>query len=295
MKNHKYHVMVFANDRATHKQFQITHRTIYSLISLAVLGLIGLSGAIWFSYRGYTNKGTLAELTAENTALREANERYLEATIETEKKLRYFDEKTTKLAQFVGVEPQDVQLGGIGGANVFDESELNQYLRYDLGLLANRTQTLEKRLDNLDLAFQDHRETLDSTPSIMPTRGWISSSFAYRIDPFTQKRAWHNGLDISCPSGTPVYAPANGIITFRGYQGGFGNLLVLSHNKDLETKFAHLSKFNVSKGDRVMRGDLIGYVGSTGRATASHLHYEIHKEGKALNPMGYIFEDSTTY
>lgn len=287
--------MVFANDQATHRQFQITHRTIYALIGLLILGLGGISAAIWFSYWGYTNHDSMTKLQQENDQLKEANQRYLDATIETEKKLRYFDEKTTKLAQFVGVEPDNIQRGGIGGADVFEDSQLNQFLRYDLGLLANRTAALEERLGSLDTSFQEHRETLNSTPSIIPTRGWISSSFAYRRDPFTQKRTFHNGIDISCPKGTPIYAPANGVITFRGYQGGFGNMLVLKHSKNLESKFAHLYKFNVSKGDRVKRGDLIGYVGSTGRSTAPHLHYEIHQDGKAINPMNYIFEDSPTY
>jgi len=287
--------MVFANDQATHRQFQITHRTINALIALVVVSIVGLGAASWFSYRGFANKEKLAKLEAENQLLKDANDRYLVATIETEKKLRYFDEKTTKLAQFVGVEPQNMERGGIGGADIFDESELNQYLRYDLGLLASKATALENRLDTLDTAFQDHREALESTPSIIPTRGWISSAFAYRMDPFTQQRTWHNGLDISCPSGTPIYAPASGVVTFRGYQGGFGNLIVLKHGKNLETKYAHLSKFNVSKGDRVMRGDLIGYVGATGRSTAPHLHYEIHQDGQAVNPMSYIFEDSATY
>ena len=168
-------------------------------------------------------------------------------------------------------------------------------MRYDLGLLLEDTELLEKHFETLDQAFQTRTEMLDSTPSILPARGWLSSGIGYRTDPFTNKRAWHNGLDISCAKGTPVYAPAKGVISYKGYQGGFGNLLVINHGNGLETKYAHLDKFNVSKGQRIKRGDLIAYVGSSGRSTAPHLHYEIHEEKKAINPMNYIIRDNTSY
>jgi murein DD-endopeptidase MepM/ murein hydrolase activator NlpD len=295
MKKTKYHIIVFSDEHADHRQFQITFWSFFLLVSCLVVGVISFITTATLFVRGYSHKEAVDGLSQENTQLTDANDRYLEATIELEKKLKLFEEKTAKLAQYVGVEPVDAIREGIGGAEYFDENELNQYLRYDLGLLSDRSVKLENRLDNLGETFQEHKEQLDATPSLLPARGWISSGFAYRTDPFTNKRAWHNGIDVSSPIGTPVYAPANGVIAFRGYQGGFGNLLEINHGNGITTRYAHLSKFNVSKGQRVKRGDLIAFVGTTGRSTAPHLHYEVYKDEKALNPMKYVFDESKTY
>ena len=162
-------------------------------------------------------------------------------------------------------------------------------------MLENTALALEDRFFALENAFQEQTERLDATPSLLPARGWISSGYKYRTDPFTKKKTFHAGIDVSCPEGTPVYAPANGVVSFKGYQGGFGNLLEISHGNDLKTRFGHLYKYNVSRGQRVKRGDLIGYVGSTGRSTAPHLHYEIHQDSKTINPMKYIIRDAKSF
>ena len=291
IRNTKYNIIVFSDDHAEHRQFSLSHRTMITFFSGIAIGLSLLLAMGFFLWPNFSSEARLEELGKENLALKEANDRYLAASIEMEKKLRLFDEKTTRLAQFVGVEPEGLDVDGVGGPE-FLGGELSRYLRVDLGLMEQKTQILEERFDMLGEAFANHTELLDSTPSILPARGWISSGFRYRRDPFTQKRTWHNGIDISCQKGTPIYAPAKGVIVYKGYQGGFGNLLELNHGNGLKTRFAHLDKFNVSKGQRVKRGDLIGYVGSTGRSTAPHLHFEIHKDDKAVNPMKYVLRDN---
>ena len=296
MTKKKYNIIVISDDHAEHKQFQLSKRLITVGLTLF---LLLCSGLIFFGVSSFKMpfpavKAGLERLKAENEELKLANERYLQASIEMEKKLMVFDEKTTKLAQYVGLETTGIGGDGIGGPDVL-ENELSRYLRYDLGLLEQKTELLEGRFDQLDQAFQTQTELLDSTPSLLPTRGWISSGFKYRTDPFTKKKTWHNGIDISSQKGTPVYAPAKGVVSFKGYKGGLGNLLEISHGSGLKTRYGHLEKFNVSKGQRVKRGDLIGYVGNTGRSTAPHLHYEIHKEDKAINPMQYIIRDSKTF
>jgi murein DD-endopeptidase MepM/ murein hydrolase activator NlpD len=290
MKNRKYDIIVLSDEHANQRQFSLSKRAITMAVGSVILGILGLMAMGYYMLRDFSAESQVAELQRQNDELKMANERYLEASVEMERKLNQFDEKTSKLALLVGVEPGDFQADGIGGPDVLDQ-ELSRYLRYDLGLLEQKTELLEQRLSDLDGAFKTKTDLLDSTPSILPAHGWLSSGFKYRTDPFTKKKTWHNGLDISCVRGTPIYAPAKGVVSYKGYQGGFGNLLEISHGDGLKTKFAHLDKFNVSKGQRVKRGDLIGYVGSTGRSTAPHLHYEIHKNGKALNPMKYIIRE----
>ena len=297
MKDSKRYTIMVVSEHAGCRQFSISKRTFAwsAGVASAFLGML-----VFLSFQRMDmpvfpsgQAEEMALLQKENEELKLANDRYLEASKELERKLKAFDEKATKLAQFVGVEPA-IATGGIGGPELL-ENELNRYLRYDLGLLETKADFLDQRFDGLDLAFREQAEKLDSTPSILPSRGWISSGYSYRTDPFTKKRTFHPGLDVSGPEGTPIYAPANGVVSFKGYRGGFGNMLVISHSQNLKTRYAHLYKFNVSKGQRVKRGDLIGYVGSTGRSTAPHLHYEVHKDGKPVDPMRFIIRDTKSF
>jgi murein DD-endopeptidase MepM/ murein hydrolase activator NlpD len=118
-----------------------------------------------------------------------------------------------------------------------------------------------------------------------PVVGWLSNGFGMRSDPFTGEAAQHLGLDISADKGQPITATANGRVHSAGYNADFGNLVVVSHEFGLSTRYAHLSRFAVKAGDRVQRGDVIGYVGSSGRSTAPHLHYEVWANGRPINPL----------
>lgn len=125
---------------------------------------------------------------------------------------------------------------------------------------------------------------------VMPASGRLSSRFGYRIDPVTKKRnTFHKGIDISAPAGTPVYAAESGTVFDAGYkQSGYGNLIVIKHADDMATYYGHLSKIAVSKNSKVKKGELIGNVGSTGKSTGPHLHFEVRKGGQALNPEDYV-------
>lgn len=287
-----YQILIYGDRAAGFRQFSLTKNRIRLLAAAGTLLLASFVALGVFIVRDRMHLKAQQALMAENARLVDANQRFHQAALEIEDKLRRFDEKTTKLARYVGIEPHGVTADGIGGAEVFENSELNEYISYDLGLLSARTQQLGARMDNLDEAFQEHRERLDATPTLLPTKGWISSGFNYRRDPFTNQRTWHNGIDVSSLKGTPIVSPADGVVTFRGHQGGFGKMLELTHGEGIVTRYAHLSRYNVSKGQRVQRGEVIGYVGNTGRSTAPHLHYEVHIDGKAVNPMNYIFSES---
>jgi hypothetical protein len=137
--------------------------------------------------------------------------------------------------------------------------------------------------------FLDQQKTLlASTPSIWPTKGWLSSGFGYRTSPFTGRREFHKGLDISARLNAPILAPADGIVTFVGWDHGYGKSIIISHGHGIKTRYGHLQKPLVKKGQVVKRGDTIALMGSTGRSTGPHLHYEVHVNGMAVNPLRYI-------
>ena len=132
----------------------------------------------------------------------------------------------------------------------------------------------------------DKRNNLAAaTPSIWPTHGWLSSSMGNRADPIDGEKDFHPGLDISADKGDAVYATADGKIVNASAAGNYGNLVVVDHGYGIETRYGHLSAFKVKVGQTVKRGDLLGLVGSTGRATGSHLHYEVRANGRILNPL----------
>jgi murein DD-endopeptidase MepM/ murein hydrolase activator NlpD len=132
------------------------------------------------------------------------------------------------------------------------------------------------------------RDQMDHTPSIMPTRGYISRGFGASVDPFTGLDQFHSGVDIANGIGTPVYATANGRVASAGLYNGLGNTIEIEHGFGYRTRFGHLSRFNVKAGQTVRRGDLIGYMGNSGYSTGPHLHYEVLKGGSQVNPYKYI-------
>ncbi len=133
--------------------------------------------------------------------------------------------------------------------------------------------------------------TVVSIPSIMPLRNSkLTSGYGMRNHPVLRKRRKHNGIDLAAPTGTPVYATADGMITRANWFSSYGLYISIEHGADLETRYAHLSRIAVAGGQRVRKGDLIGYVGSTGRSTGPHLHYEVRVDGVAVNPIPYMKE-----
>jgi murein DD-endopeptidase MepM/ murein hydrolase activator NlpD len=148
----------------------------------------------------------------------------------------------------------------------------------------------EQSLRELQEYFDDQRSLLASTPSIWPTRGWVTSDFGSRLDPYTAERKMHHGMDIATPHGHPIYTPSDGTVVFLGTEGAYGKVLVVDHGYGVKTRYAHLSEFHVRLGDRVKRGDKVAAVGNTGRSTGPHLHYEVRVNGIPENPRKFILE-----
>ena len=153
------------------------------------------------------------------------------------------------------------------------------------GVMRDVLGAIEDRLDAVRSGVERRRSLADATPSIWPVAGWLTSAFGNRRDPFTGGSDFHPGLDISANYGEPVLAPATGTVAGCGRNGNYGNLVVIDHGYGIVTKYGHLSRFAVMNGQQVNRGDVIGFVGSTGRSTSPHLHYEIWVNGKLTNPM----------
>ena len=153
------------------------------------------------------------------------------------------------------------------------------------GLLRSALGSLEKHLSVTRADVLQRNEVAQATPSIWPAMGWLTSGFGSRSDPFTGRPDSHPGLDISGNTGDPVYATADGRVASAGRTGDYGNLVVLEHAFGLTTRYGHLSRIGVAPGAQVKRGDVIGYVGSTGRSTSSHLHYEVWANGRPVNPL----------
>lgn len=149
-------------------------------------------------------------------------------------------------------------------------------------------------LDEITKLAKQKALLLKSIPAIQPIKNeelkHMASGFGYRSDPFTKIRKFHNGMDFSAKSGTPIYATGDGIVKKAdGTVSGFGNHIEINHGYGYMTLYAHLSKYKVRAGQKVKRGDIIGYVGSTGRSEAPHLHYEVHKNGEVVNPLNFYY------
>jgi murein DD-endopeptidase MepM/ murein hydrolase activator NlpD len=140
-------------------------------------------------------------------------------------------------------------------------------------------------------SLSERQTLLLATPSIKPSRGWFTSRFGYRVDPFTNRPEMHSGLDMAAPSGTPVYSPADGVVSYVGYESGYGKLVSIDHGYGVVTRFGHNSRVFVEQGQKVRRWDVISAVGSTGRSTGAHLHYEVRVHGIAVDPINYILNE----
>jgi hypothetical protein len=153
------------------------------------------------------------------------------------------------------------------------------------GVLRELLGAIEGRLDTVRRGVEKRQALAAATPSIWPVPGWLSSGYGNRRDPFTGDPDFHPGLDISADYGQPVHATADGIITSAAVNGSYGNLVVIDHGYGITTRYGHLSRFAVMSGQQIHRGDVVGYVGSTGRSTSPHLHYEILVNGRLTNPL----------
>lgn len=182
------------------------------------------------------------------------------------------------------------QMGGSTGSSGLTEEERIASIKNDIDWLSKEATTQEQSLQELSMAAEKKSSRWAATPSIWPVKGWITSGFGPRVSPFTEKPAWHDGLDIGAAANAPIQAPAQGRVTAVGFDPKLGILVKVDHGFGIETVYGHLAKSLVKEGQRVKRGEAIALVGSTGLATGPHLHYMVKVNGQALDPTKYILE-----
>jgi murein DD-endopeptidase MepM/ murein hydrolase activator NlpD len=196
--------------------------------------------------------------------------------------------------------PTEQRKAGFGGVNRYKELEgfnnselvINTSKRVDV--ISKELVIQSKSLDEILALAKQKNKLLAAIPAIQPVKNEqlkrMASGFGYRSDPFTKARKMHQGMDFTAPTGTPIFATGDGIVKRAdNTASGYGNHIVIQHGYGYETLYGHLSKYKCKAGQRVKRGDIIGYVGSTGRSEAPHLHYEVHKDGKPVNPINFYY------
>jgi murein DD-endopeptidase MepM/ murein hydrolase activator NlpD len=296
MFSRRYTVLIADRSSGVVRRVTISLRTVAAVVAtvVALPVLIGL-GAKWSASL------ELHQLRATNSALIMENGNYRETTGELTSQIQSLEDVIDELGSRSALDPAQasamaklpavVKNRAVGGtsqtnaaiSNVLSTSFVSPEDTF--GVLRTLLSALETRLSNVRKGVERQEKLAAATPSIWPAKGWLTARFGGRSDPFTGETAFHQGLDISASKGQPVYATADGKVDAAAFEGEYGNLIVVRHDFGITTRYGHLSGFNVKAGQSVRRGDVIGYVGSTGRSTGAHLHYEILVNGKLLNPM----------
>jgi murein DD-endopeptidase MepM/ murein hydrolase activator NlpD len=288
--NRRYTIVLA--DRATGvvRRFTISLRPVVG----AVLCVMALPVLIGFGARRSAD-ARIAELEATNTALVLENESFRAATGELAGQITSLQTAVDDIGARAKVDPnaeravnrlpERVRSRAMGGGPVTTSLPGASFSENTFGVLRDLLGMLEDRLATVRTDVDRRQALIAATPSMWPIAGWISSGFGNRRDPFTGGSDFHPGLDISADHGAPIFAPADGVVESASYNGNYGNMVVIDHGFGLVTRYGHMSRFAVSSRQTIRRGDVIGYVGSTGRSTSSHLHYEVLVNGQLTNPL----------
>ena len=243
---------------------------------------------VWILYAGSLNQAHADRLSLRNAQLEIEVSSYRAAAVDLTAQIATLQAAMADLAPRVDMDPLVLRslerLPAIHSrALATAGAEMPPGRAFDVldGLLG----TLERKLDVIRQGVAYREALAAATPALWPADGWISGTYGYRSDPFTGLRDFHAAVDISTRKGQPVNAPATGRVMSAASNGAYGNLVELDHGFGLTTRYGHLSGFAVRVGETVRRGQLIGYVGATGRATGSHVHYEVWVNGRTINPM----------
>jgi murein DD-endopeptidase MepM/ murein hydrolase activator NlpD len=245
------------------------------------------------------DKAELERLQAENQTLAGKYQDLSEDLEKANSRYSQVVQKEIAIRQAFGlpeVSPDERQLGIGGPASMTPPlSSETEWLAYNTEGEVDRLLRLSgfelEKYSELETSLGDLKDRLDHTPSIWPTRGWLQSGFGIRTDQFTGTRRLHRGLDISNNTGTPIFASAAGRVQSTRIDRELGRMIVIEHDYGFVTRYGHLSQIDVVRGQKVKRGDMIGRMGSTGRSTGPHLHYEVWCNGNVLNPIDYILDE----
>ena len=301
MPSRRFTVVLTERSSGSTRQLTLSVRPVVAVACAALtLPVLVGAGAAWKA------KSDVASLYASNHALELENASYREATEALSGQIESLQSALVDLGSRSALDPNLaramerlpalVKSRAMGGGTPVTETSVRQepYLKAlsalsgpedTFGLLRTLLESLESRLLTVR-GFVERRNALAAaTPSMWPAQGWLTSRMGHRQDPVLGGDDYHAGLDIAAERGAPVYATAEGTVVEAGYHSSYGNLIVLDHGFGILTRYGHLSGLSVKPGDQVKRGDVIGQVGATGKATGPHLHYEVLANGRLLNPL----------
>ncbi|HEX7615793.1 MAG TPA: M23 family metallopeptidase [Thermoanaerobaculia bacterium] len=288
MPRREHTIIFLPHAKARFRQFRVSSRLLWSLgICFGLSVLLGVTfSALWV--RSVRKNSEVTAILAENSDLR-SRAALTNTRLETiEKMLAEFEDRTRRLSIVAGLSAvRDPGLGGVGGLSAVP---VNPADSIDSGMseAGRRGVLLSSRLKLVEKKLSLQADQLALTPTIVPTAGVLTAGFGSRTDPFTNHPEFHTGIDISTPAGNRVVAPASGTIVRVGWDKGYGRFVEIAHGYGVTTLFGHLQTARVAEGQRVSRGDLVALVGSSGRSTGPHLHYEVHTDGKPVNPLDYV-------
>lgn len=273
------------------RRYRVSHKLLISFgIAAAVICATFLLSTLHYYYMWKQTAGHL-ELEVRAHELDKENETFRLAARQLNEKIASLEVTSKKLQILSGLDQEG--LGGVGGPSTFNDPLLSlnsQDLLEHFASMERRSISLEGRFIQLKDLYTRRAILLATTPSIIPVRGYPSGRFGYRKDPFNGKRDFHPGIDLSAPRGNKVIAAADGVVTTAGRKYSYGKLVTLEHKFGISTRYGHLDRYTVERGQEVERGDIIGYVGSTGRATGPHLHYEVRLNDRPLNPLHFFWD-----
>lgn len=276
----KYNTIIFVpHARARFRQLTISNRFLGVAVGAGALLLVAAIGFGWAFFSTARQDRQYRLALAENERLRSATSVLHKRLDGVAKQLSDFEARTRRLAIVAGL--SDSVRAGLGGPSTPGERTAD---------FSGQSAQLSSQLSLLENQFSRRSELIASTPTVWPVHGAVNSGFGVRPDPFTGLPAYHEGVDISTPRSEPVLATADGIVLRSGWAGEYGKAIAIAHGDRYETLYGHLEETLVTEGQKVHRGDRVGLVGSTGRSTAPHLHYEVHVDGRAVNPLEYILE-----
>jgi len=296
--------LLFVSDEGDElRQVSVGTRALRRLTASA--GLFGVALMVvagFLAYHGYDSVRAV-QLEREKTILLQELSSIQQRVADLEGELVSLAEKDAELRILAGLDTIDEEVlrMGVGGPGsptleshplFWSDPEAGERaftVAYDLNALERRARLLRESLFEASDSLAAHRELLESTPSILPTAGFLTSGFSRaRLHPIHNRALPHEGVDVAAPRGTPILAAANGRVSFAGRRVGYGLTVELDHGFGYSTLYGHADKVLVRVGQRVERGDVIAQVGNTGIATSPHLHYEVRIGGVPVNPMNYV-------
>jgi murein DD-endopeptidase MepM/ murein hydrolase activator NlpD len=298
MSDH-FTLMIIPGRKSGVKKISVSKVVIRNIL---IASLVAILAALYVVYDYASIKRDRAELVRLRTQTKEQSQQFRDLAIKIDgftdrmEQLRQFDKKIRILSADQTSRDKKLPLG-IGGSDKEmrvkeflnqDQQKLITGIRESIAKLNEDANDREKSFAELLIFLHEQKSILAATPSVWPVKGWVTSEFGVRESPFRSGVEFHKGLDISTRFGKEVVAPADGLVIVSAYDPQDGNFIKIDHGRTLATGFAHLSQRAVKQGMRVKKGDIIGYVGDTGRSTGSHLHYSVFVNNVPVNPRKYL-------